>query len=85
MEEILPGLFSVDSIVAVTFLVFMVTTWYLRREASKREHEMAVLRVNLSHERVMSRDEQAHQTQAVLIELLRICQEAQANRDTETE
>lgn len=75
MGEIVTDIFTVDNVVAITFLVYMVTTWYLRREASGREHELDVLRVKLSHERVVSRDKQAYDTQSEMIELLRACQE----------
>lgn len=74
MDTLLPSVFGLDNIIGVIFLVFMVTTWFLRREASKREHDARMLNYQLKHERDVARDGQFFAMHTDMLSLLRDCQ-----------
>jgi len=74
MDNFLPSIFGLDNIIGVIFLVFMVTTWFLRREASKREHEARLMLAKLKHERDLKRDDQFYKMHNEMLSLLRECQ-----------
>lgn len=74
VDNLLPSVFGLDNIIGVIFLVFMVTTWFLRREASKREHDARLLFAKLKHERDLKRDDQFFTMHNEMLSLLRDCQ-----------
>lgn len=74
MDNLLVNVFGLDNIIGVIFLVFMVTTWFLRREASKREHEARMIDRQLKHDRDIARDHQFFQMHSEMIALLKECQ-----------
>ena len=74
MDNFLPSIFGLDNIIGVIFLVFMVTTWFLRREASKREHEARMNYTKLKHDRDLARDAQFFAMHTDMLSLLRDCQ-----------
>ena len=78
--DLITEVLGLDSMLTVILLVFMITTWILRQEASKREHELSVLRDKLQHERLLSRDAHFTNMTMSMIELLKACQEEIAER-----
>jgi len=74
VDNFIPSIFGLDNIIGVIFLVFMVTTWFLRREASKREHDARMLLAKLKHERDLKRDDQFFTMHEAMLSLLRECQ-----------
>lgn len=76
MDNFLPGIFGLDNIIGVIFLVFMVTTWFLRREASKLEHDSRMVHAQQKHDRDLKRDAQFFQMHSDMLSLLRDCQTA---------
>lgn len=74
MENILTSVFGLDNIIGIIFLVFMVTTWFLRREASKREHDARMENSRLKHDRDLARDAQFFAMHTEMLSLLRDCQ-----------
>lgn len=76
MDNFLPSIFGLDNIIGVIFLVFMVTTWFLRREASKREHDARMENSRLKHDRDLTRDSQFFQMHSDMLSLLRDCQKS---------
>jgi len=76
MDTLFPSIFGLDNIIGVIFLVFMVTTWFLRREASKREHDARMILAQLKHDRDLARDKQFFAMHTDMLSLLRDCQVA---------
>jgi len=76
MENLIASVFGLDSIIGIILLVFMVTTWYLRREASRREHDARQVAAQLKHERDMFRDTQFFGMHSEMLSLLRDCQKS---------
>lgn len=85
MDNIVTNVFGLDNIIGIIFLVFMITTWYLRREASKREHDARLESIRLKHDRDLMRDKQFYDMHSQMLSLLRECQVSVARHLSEAE
>lgn len=80
-DGILESIFTVDSVIAVTFLVYMVTSWISARDRAQKAYELNTMSEKLAHERIVNRDQQFTDTQSAMIELLRVCQQEKMNNE----